>query len=77
MPHLYICTENDIDGDALVMLLKNFEEFHHLVPKSAIRMKIKHIILQHCNESPQVCVQADPSPPHVQVNIYIYIYIYI
>ena len=41
-------TENDIDKEALCMLVDNFEEFNHLVPKSGTRMKIKFIIHQLC-----------------------------
>ena len=37
-------SENDIDEEALCMLVNNFEEFTHLLPKSGIRMKIKFII---------------------------------
>ena len=45
---IIMCTENDIDEEALCMLVDNFEEFNHLVPKSGIRMKIKFIIQQLC-----------------------------
>ena len=60
-------TENDIDGEALSMLLNNFEEFRHLVPKSGYRMKIKFIIQQQHCEHLQVGIQESCSsvPPQV------------
>ena len=36
-----LLAENFIDGRALLMLPKDYEEFCHLVPQSGIRMKLK------------------------------------
>ena len=41
-------TGNFIDGDALVMLPNDFEEFCHLVPQSGIRMKLKAVVEKQC-----------------------------
>ena len=37
--------ENDIDGDTLLFLIKNFEEFHHLMPQSWVSE-------EHCGKIP-------------------------
>jgi hypothetical protein len=43
---LDIFSENDIDGESVVSLLSDIEEFAYLVPQSGTRMKIKKIIKQ-------------------------------
>ena len=55
-----LCTENDINGEALSMLLNIFEEFKHLVPKSGTRMKIKSIIQRNCGENQELQIAALP-----------------
>ena len=42
------------------MLLNNFEEFKHLVPKSGTRMKIKSIIQQNCGGNQELQIAALP-----------------
>ena len=42
--------ENYIDGHALVMLPKDYDEFIHLVLQSGIRMKLKAIIEKYSQD---------------------------
>ena len=49
--HMYICIcsnyifiENHTDGNALVALPEDFEEFKHLIPLSGLRMRVKALI---------------------------------
>ena len=39
-----ITLENYIDGPSLLSLVADLDEFQHLVPQSAFRMKIKKIV---------------------------------
>ena len=45
--------ENDIDGDTLLFLIKDFEEFRHLMPQSGVRIKVKNIVAKFHHQSDQ------------------------
>ena len=48
-PYTDVCTccsfvENEIDGDTLLYLVKDFDEFCHLIPQNGIRIKVKSVV---------------------------------
>ena len=51
--YFLFATGNFIDGDALLMLPNDFDEFCHLVPQGGIRMKLKAVVEKYC--SPNNC----------------------
>ena len=42
----YNLLENYIDGESLLSLMSDIDEFEHLVPQSGLRMRIKRIVLK-------------------------------
>ena len=42
--HYNTILENYIDGQSLLSLVADLEEFEHLVPQSALRMRVKKIV---------------------------------
>lgn len=47
---------HEIDGESLLLLVEDLEEFNNIVPKAATRLKIKRLIREAKCPSMQVCI---------------------
>ena len=48
-----IFLDNFIDGEALILLIEDFKEFSHIIPQSGMRMKLKKLIENVCDQQLQ------------------------
>lgn len=55
--------ENDIDGEGLILLINDMQEFKDVIPRAVSRLKIKQLV-----NSKQVCVDLTAMPLDSEVS---------